>query len=546
MCEEEFHLGYQLTRFLYARDEVQASYICSLFSETNPSSNSHYFWLAELLESGFHGDVICSLIQGLVFKYIAIDNDNTPYNINEYIQQFIHNITIIQEKIEDYNSQRDNHEPIFSLHDLHNDNQYDDPDCDEYDVYDNYKYNIYNLSTIVNHYSATYLGVLNTERPDDDIDLDMITKNMENIKLHKPKTDIDIEELFQTKLQLTTSNNSNGLYTRLKEIILLFDKNTLIRATIYKGPPKKWKSSYPYELYPLLRKIQDLRVIASHKNDNKITYQHKIQLLQNIISIYRKHIRASTKSLQQLEKIDIIQNIYGIMEHIQDFGLQILDCECINIQHIMDMITCDNLFKDYIIYDGNDEDDFMNICHLIDNNMFDMLMICLLYIQSISCIHGVESYNSFNSTLSEIVLEDNSYANIESLRNTNYQLIVLDKNDTTNIETSKILPYRALLPIHNKLDIFSNTLTKNIMGITWEKARYIREFEWENYCIFTPLWFYRFSNYCKCGQKIPYDMETCEFNLEDVKCCGECYDIINLDFVEQPLNIKYRILGNKQ
>lgn len=585
---EEFHLGYQMTRFLYARDEVYASYICSLFSEENPTTNNHYFWIAELLESGFHGDVISTLLQGITYKHIITNQTVSTKNyITFYIQKIVDLFSQLSSIITEHNNSCTDIEPIFSLHHIHNDNPHDTQD-DEYNIYDIFKLYIYTISKIVNEYNIEYIANINDNKHNHisttDDELEMITTQLNNVKIEQSnKTNIDFIDMFKnlnienSKSEEDTEEHTHDtkkyilLFSKLQELLSIQNGDTPCRITVYKGRSKTWKSSYPIELYPLLRKIQE------YSSKSLLHYNDKKALYSMIVSIYTKHY--NTKNIDMSNSYDMneeqtkeykktltIKQIYETIEIIQDFTLNILNITAPNIKELMEYIIYNpnmetnnmdesenistpatQLFFEHIIYTNEDANNYINVSHITDMYSFDNIMISLLYLQTICTICSTPpsiSDNEIQNKVDDINCYDIDYLNIESLRNTPYQTIVNDKYNTQDIPIHRILPYRALLNIHPYRYMFP--LTKQQMNISQEKALYIREYEWYNYCVFTPVWKYRFEICCEeknTSLSSIYDNDSCEFDFDNIINNNECFDSILLDFVEQPRHIKEGIIG---
>lgn len=545
---DEFHLGYQLTRFLFARDETYASYICSLLGETIPTTNNHYFWISELLESGFHGDIICNMLVGLMYKHIIV---NQPIDdINGYIYRMIDIIEDIVNIVDNYNKSKAIDKPLFNLKDIHNDNPHDDTENESYNIYDIYKQRIYTLSKVINAYGRKYIAEINEQEKFDDANDDEIKDVLSKLKELKIRDEQDIEmSILFSGLSIAPVNAKKAvqyinLYDKMKDLIIIKQESNKLKTTIYRGRSRSWKKDYPTELYPLLRKIEQ------YSTNLILTHEQKKQVYTMITTLYKKHIDTEQDLSMKERKENIIEKVYSIIEHIQEFTLNIIDREGPNMKTIMELLIMNENclgFKDYIIntnpeYNKNDNMSYCNRSHIIDRNTFDNFMISLIYLQAFGCIRERKTPLSTSTEIDKIDCEDEEYLNIESLRTTPYQFVIRDRLETHDIPMKHLLPYRALLSVHEYSSMFP--LVKKEMKISPRKALYIREFECENYCIYTPLWKYRYENYCNCGNGgFKYDYDTCEFNFDDMECCGECYDKINMDFMEQPRETKESIIG---
>lgn len=531
----EYYEGLQLTRFLYIRDEVIASYLCDngLKINNDKYKNNHQYWISELIESGFHEDanycIIHSFIQNILLYKIPKSR-----LISLYIG-FIHLI-----------NERNEITSFYDLNQIHN-----DMECD---MADKYRFDTHELSNFVNqikkycistsksdtkHNIQTNQSFLNQSNHDElDIGAGFDESNM-----------IDTREIDEINNFDDVTEKELEIFSEIVDLSETFNSNKFI---IKKIPKKReWYSKYDDKIYLLLSNIEKL-----HKSNTKyINQKQLIGLYKYCISYYNWTIKNEIEKDHNDEDFSFVNHkreivetyVSNIINIIADFGLNILFIEKVYNPISLALLN----FVD-------EDNQSIQYWSTLDIDNFHRLMIDIIFMTALAYIFDIpENQDLYLTQLKndeEFIdsykkLDYNTdFMNIQGLRKHQYFDNVSDLI-YESVPFKKMLENKPIIPISKYIDICNFTIYRNMYSLEIAVLLHIREYEWMNYAVFTPLWYERFRSSCKCNcckmNNIPFDFDSMSFELENCKCEGLCFDKWDMDFVECTRETKENIIGMK-
>jgi hypothetical protein len=461
---ERFFEGYHLTRFFYARDETYASYLCNIYETEYPYNNQHYFWLAELIESGFHGDAFIALLRGITMKLVCYGDKST--NTNQWLKQ-IHNHILDLKNVADMD---------LDLSVCHNDTE---DECvtttDGVNVYDEYKNAMYSISNYTQHFGSNHICMEQIE--------EILQLERSN---HQPLT------RFRGQKRIWFRNYGENYYNLLRKLEECCKKKGDYKKLYYQC--YNVMNTVIFRQYdtlsgnrnPLLNNIQDVMLMI----EDFATKVLKLSVSSLVpIDIWLELCASLFSSYVTDETDNPITNSYMIDRKMMETML-------ISIV----FIQCSAIVSSFIEKNIDEMDELttmMSKQKLSSNN------------------HKKMSSNETTTAYHDIAdeFEETDFLHIEALRNHEYFTAI----EKTGLKDGHrylcdLLDNRAILPIHEFVQYFNTTQRELDMSI--DDCIAVREEEWVHYYIFTPLWRYRLEK--EQQGELPYECneETCEMDVE--------------------------------
>lgn len=505
---EMFYYGYHLTRFLYARDEVLASYLCNLYETEEPYNHQHFYFLAELTESGFHGDAMVALLRGMTLKVVCAGEKS------EQLREWFAAL---------HGHMADLHPSAGSSLDLtacDNDLEADTPMSDAYDAY---KYALYSLSNLVQHFGCPVISMrqvraLMQGEKDDKLPMYQFMGKRQPWREDFPHPD---EYLLLRKLQLCCKQGGGyqQLYNQCYNVVKSVLKEAKEECDAPGGLPR---ADYFGIAQSMLSSIERFArdVLGVHDYIDFSTW------LDAISHTHAAYTHAQTGDELEDARMLTRAQLRVLVTSVVFLQAAHIVSECAEAARPAPAATSElDALCDQMAGAGVADADEEKRCRTSSEDRM--------------------AYDDIANPVEEL---DMMF--IEGLRNTPYDTFVQTGDHTIKdglfktMSIRKLLKYRLCVPIHAFVKFFPTKRAKR--GITQEESMAIRTEEWVHYCVFTPLWRRRFQRAVEEahgeGTEIPFDTESCEMETEKLPCGGECFAKWDMGFEDLRYEYKYYVV----
>jgi hypothetical protein len=504
---ERFYYGYHLTRFMYARDEVAASYLCNLYETEEPYNHQHFYFLAELTESGFHGDAILSLLRGMTLKVICAGDKSSQ--LREWFDT-------IHGHLSDLNSPSGR--TIVDLTQCHNDTPAETDLSFEYDLY---KLAIYSVSNLVQHFGCPVISMRQVRT--------LLQKEQsETVPLyqymgprqpwHAEFSDPD-EYLLMRKIQLCCKQGGN--YAQLYNQCYNVTKNVLRAEKESRGGALERRGYLEVARAIIVRVDQFAReVLGVHDHIEFEVW------LDAIAQTYAPYLYDETGD----EIVDA--------RMLTKAQLRTLVTSLVFLQAAYIVMRFAAAAKPSVV----DRTDLDDLCEQMAGGGAAVSAAD----DEKRCWTSREDCEAYDDIANPIEEYDMMF--IEGLRNTPRDTIVQSGGHTGMVDpldesTSMrdVLVARLCVPVHAFVKFFNTKRAK--YGMRPEECVAIRADEWVHYSMFTPLWRERLLRACQEAHgesaELPFDTESCEMEMDKLPCGGMCFDEWDMGFADIPAEHQY-------